>query len=132
MAESPSSRRVMVVDDEQDILTVIKFSLQSCKECTFLVEAYPNPYVALEKFKQNPSLYSIVLTDIRMPNMNGFQFARNIKNIREDIPIVFMTAFVIDQNLPGFEEVFMKGNIIRKPEGLLEVCATLQQQLPLI
>jgi CheY-like chemotaxis protein len=71
----------MVVDDEQDILTVIKSSLQTCKDSVLVVEAYPNPFVALEKFRQNPSSYSLVLTDIRMPNMNGFQFARNIKNV---------------------------------------------------
>lgn len=119
----------MVVDDEPDILAIIKTSLHACKD-SISVEAYPNPFVALEKFKQDSASYSIVLTDIRMPNMNGFQFARHVKNVRE-IHVLFMTAFVIDQNLPGFEEALMKGDVIRKPEGLLELCQTLQQLMNL-
>lgn len=122
----------MVLDDEPDIIATIKMSLEICKESGFVIETFTNPFIALEKFNANPSAYTMVLTDIRMPNMNGFQFARYVKDKRGDIPILFMTAFVIDENLPGFEALWTKGIIIRKPEGLLDLCKVLHDQLPKI
>ena len=41
----------------------------------------------------NPKLYSLVLTDIRMPEMSGIEFVRKLKNIDNNIKIIFMTAF---------------------------------------
>lgn len=121
--------KVLIVDDESDILATVRMALQVCKDSSFIVEAYPNPFVALEKFKADPNSYGIVLTDIRMPNRNGFQFARSVRDLREDVPILFMTAFVIDENLPGFEAIWIRGIVIRKPEGLFQLCEMLKREM---
>ena len=41
----------------------------------------------------NPKLYSLVLTDIRIPEMLGIEFVRKLKNMDKNIKIIFMTAF---------------------------------------
>jgi two-component SAPR family response regulator len=50
----------------------------------------------LEHFKINSDKYELVISDLRMPSMNGIEFLENVKRIRSDIKIFLMTAFEID------------------------------------
>jgi two-component system response regulator ChvI len=52
--------------------------------------------LAVEHFRNNASSYDMVVTDIRMPHINGFQVARAVKEIRPDIKVAFMTSFEIN------------------------------------
>lgn len=57
---------------------------------------------ALEAFENNP--FDMVISDILMPNMNGYELAREIRNISKDVPILFMTALDDrDAQLKGYE-----------------------------
>jgi CheY-like chemotaxis protein len=70
-------RKIGVVagdDDDFDIITVIKLRLQ--QHCSFDVYAFTDPCLALEHFKVNASKYQLVISDIRMPQMNGFEFIK--------------------------------------------------------
>ena len=60
--------RIMVVDDETDITQVLKMALA---RSGFAPDSFNDPLMALEKFK--PSYYDMILLDIRMPVMNGFE-----------------------------------------------------------
>jgi DNA-binding response OmpR family regulator len=60
--------RVMIVDDEQDITAIFKIGLEKNQ---FIVTTFNDPFEALSKFK--PLLYDLLILDIRMPGMNGFQ-----------------------------------------------------------
>src|SRR5436305_3201703 len=115
MAQSRASTpRIMVVDDTEDILTVIKYSLE---EKNFKVDSFGNAESALEAFERHsPDYYNLVLTDIRLPKMNGFALYLYLKEKNPSIKILFMTAFEIQIEefrdiVPGLEI----DDIIKKP-----------------
>ncbi|MFY9796928.1 MAG: response regulator [Candidatus Nitrosopolaris sp.] len=89
--------RIMVVDDEKDILRIIKRDLESNdSKITFRVDAFSDSESALNAFNSHPNdYYDLVLTDIRMPKMNGFELYRHIKQRNPTMKIAFITAFEI-------------------------------------
>lgn len=116
----------MVVDDERDILSVVCAVLEKCS-ASFDTNGFSNPLAALEKFRQDPSAFDIVLTDIRMPGMLGFELAREIRELKPEIQVAFMSAFDLDERIPGYPQALKKQDIIRKPNGLLDLCKTLER-----
>ncbi len=86
----------MVVDDERDILSIVKRGLESKNR--FQVEIFIDAESALTSLKENSNdYYDLVLTDIRMPKINGFELYRRIKESNPSMKIVFITAFEINK-----------------------------------
>src|SRR2546425_8003757 len=83
-----SAHRVLVVDDEVDITSVLKVALEG-RGVT--ADTYNDPMVALSMFK--PNIYSIAILDIRMPGMNGFELCRLMKKVDPRLSVFFLTAF---------------------------------------
>jgi DNA-binding response OmpR family regulator len=77
----------LLVDDEADITYTIKRVLENSR---FVVESYNDPTLALSNFKLG--LYDLVLLDIRMPKMNGFELYQKIREIDNNVKICFLTA----------------------------------------
>ena len=77
----------MLVDDEPDIAHVVEMVLE---DNGFLVDTYTDPTLALSNFK--PGLYDLLLLDIRMPKMNGFELYQKMKEIDNNVKICFFTA----------------------------------------
>ena len=96
--KKPSS--VLLIDDDKDILLTLKLSLERKGMNT---QGFTDPVLAVEHFKDNAANYDIVITDIRMQKMNGFEVARAVKEIRPDIKLAFITAFEINKS--EFEKV---------------------------
>jgi YesN/AraC family two-component response regulator len=100
MINNPSDNypiKVMVVDDERDILRIIKRDLEENNN-TFTVDIFSSSEQALQAFEGHPSdYYDLILTDIRMPRMNGFELYRRIKEKNPAIKIAFITAFEINK-----------------------------------
>ena len=87
----------MVVDDERDILSILKRGLESKNR--FQVDTFMDAESALESLKENSDdYYDLVLTDIRMPKINGFELYRRIKESNPHMKIVFITAFEINKD----------------------------------
>jgi DNA-binding response OmpR family regulator len=80
--------KVMIVDDEQDITTIFKMGLEYYQ---FIVTTFNDPVEALSKFR--PGMYDILILDIRMPRMNGFQLYTKIRDIDNRVKVCFLTAF---------------------------------------
>lgn len=95
LTKTNSISSVLLIDDEPDILTIEKRSLEMAK-----IKAYgfTHPVMALDHFKQHVDDYDLVVTDIRMPSMTGFELARAIKRIKPSVKIVFITAFDIHKD----------------------------------
>ncbi len=103
----------MIIDDEKDVLDTISSAM---KKWNLESEEFAQPAKALDRFRSNPSAYSLVLTDIRMPDMNGLELARQIRAIRPDINVILMTAFdlkTVEQELDA--PTIEYGQVLTKP-----------------
>jgi CheY-like chemotaxis protein len=78
----------LVVDDESDITLTLKAGLETVG--LFDVDAFSDPEVALKSFK--PDFYALVLIDIMMPKMDGFELYESLKKIDPDVKACFLTA----------------------------------------
>ena len=117
--------RILLVDDETDIVSLYKKNLS---HDGFEVEAYNDPEIALSNFK--PDAYDLIILDIRMPKMTGFELCREIRKIDEKVKICFMTAFEI--NLTEFQKVLPSikvDELITKPIHMVDLCSTVQRLL---
>lgn len=79
--------RLLLVDDEKDATSLLYTILQ---KSGFEVVFFNDPLLALEHFK--PRYYDLVILDIRMPNMNGFELYRKIKRKDNRVKVCFLTA----------------------------------------
>jgi DNA-binding response OmpR family regulator len=109
-------KRILLVDDESDITAALSMALV---EYRFEVDSYNDPLAALSNFK--PSYYDLVILDIKMPVMNGFELLREIKKVDESVKVCFLTALSEFRNyMPHISEVWStldENYIIRKPIG---------------
>ena len=78
-----------MVDDEPDVIFTLKIVLE---ENGFKVDSFTDPLVALENFKEEAGQYDMILLDIKMPNMNGYELYRQIKKIDDKAKVCFLTA----------------------------------------
>jgi DNA-binding NtrC family response regulator len=85
---------ILVVDDDPGIPTLIK---QSLTKNGFKVSAFTDPIMALEDFKINCKTCGVILSDIRMPGMNGYELVKQAKQIDKDAKVVLMSAFEIQE-----------------------------------
>jgi CheY-like chemotaxis protein len=83
-----TKKRILVVDDEPDITLTLKAGLEIVG--LFDVDAYSDPESALKSFK--PNFYALVLIDIMMPKMSGFEVYEQLKKVDPDIKVCFLTA----------------------------------------
>lgn len=83
---------ILVVDDEPDIVNLIKQSLQING---LKASVFTDPVMALEDFKVNCKDCTMILSDIRMPGVNGYELIRKAKEIDKQVKVVLMTAFEI-------------------------------------
>jgi CheY-like chemotaxis protein len=87
LASQGTKRRILVVDDEPDIAIALQMGLE---DGGFDVDALIDPELVLSNFR--PGLYDLVLVDIRMPKMDGFELYEQLKNIDPDVKVCFLTA----------------------------------------
>ena len=117
--------KIILVDDEADILTIMRRALNM-----YPVTAFSDPKAALNALKNNPIEYCILVSDLRMPGMTGFELAREAKKLNPDILIILVTAFEI--NLPEFNSVFPSTRIdgtLRKPFRVAELQSIISKML---
>ena len=118
-------KKILVVDDEPDITSSIKNGLQ---RKGFEVDTYNDPTDALSNFK--PDTYDLLLIDIRMPKMNGFELYREVKKKSSDVRICFFTAFEVyyDEFRKMFPNLEVKC-FIRKPITISDLVTHINTEL---
>ncbi len=118
-------KKILVVDDEPDITSSIKTGLE---KKGFEVHTYNEPLKALSEFK--PNAYDLLLIDIRMPKMNGFELYREIKKKSSDVKICFFTAFEVYYE--EFRKMFPNLEVkcfIRKPITINDLVAHINSEI---
>jgi DNA-binding response OmpR family regulator len=118
----------MVVDDEPDLANLyIEFLQRSGFNSTCFID----PLLALEHYNQNPNRYSIVITDLCMPSLDGIRFARKIREFDTKIKILLITAFYFNDMLDTeeYREAKLNG-LIQKPTRLSELRQRVMDLLP--
>ena len=107
--------KIMVLDDDLDIAAIIKLSLQ--KQGFNDVLVFSEPSSALKEFRKNHNhnnFYSLVISDIRMPGMNGFEVANYINEIEPRTKVILMTAFDVNDDDLLIENMKAKNNNNKK------------------
>ena len=96
--------------DETDICEMFKIALQ---ENGYNVITFTNPKVALEHLLNNPNKYELVISDYRMPYLNGCEFGIKVKELNRNIKVILISAYdsIEDNNKLNFE-------LLRKPVTL--------------
>jgi CheY-like chemotaxis protein len=90
--EERSGKRILIVDDEPDISFTLKIILEEngFKE----VDVYNEPLLALQNFKSR--VYSLLITDVAMPRMDGFELYEQMRKIDDRINAIFVSASEIN------------------------------------
>jgi DNA-binding NtrC family response regulator len=110
-----NKKRILIVDDEPDVISVFKMVLEMNG---FEVDAYDNPLSALDNFK--PNSYGLLLLDIRMPQMNGFELYKKLRTIDDKVKVCFITAYedYRKEFKESFPELDETKRFIRKPKAV--------------
>jgi DNA-binding NtrC family response regulator len=110
---------ILIVDDDIDTLTVTGRSLE---HAGFMVHAFADPLIALHHVEKDCKYCQVLVSDVRMPALTGFQLVRKIKDLRPEMKVMLMTMFEV--NKPEFEAVFPStpiDDVIRKPFTSLQL-----------
>ncbi|MBW2709683.1 MAG: sigma-54-dependent Fis family transcriptional regulator, partial [Deltaproteobacteria bacterium] len=81
--------RILIVDDEKDMLALLKRIIG--EETDYEIVAESDPLKALERFRG--SFFDLLITDLKMPKMDGIKLLEGVRKIREDVPVVILTAY---------------------------------------
>jgi DNA-binding response OmpR family regulator len=87
------NKTVLIVDDEPDVNLAVKIVLE---ENGFQVNTFTDPFLALENFRKQAGMYDLLMLDIKMPEMNGFELYKQIKKIDDKVKVCFLTAGEMD------------------------------------
>jgi DNA-binding response OmpR family regulator len=121
-----NSKRILIVDDEVDVAITFKLAL----ECAgFIADVFNDPVKSLSAYKAGT--YDLLLLDIRMPRMGGFELYDKIKEIDDKVNVCFLTAYEvyydeIKKRFPHFEKIEW---FIRKPIGIEELVKKVKTRL---
>jgi DNA-binding response OmpR family regulator len=105
-------KRILLVDDESDICMVYQIVLE---DAGFECISYTDSVKALQEFK--PYFYDLILLDIKMPVLNGFELCKKIRALDKNAHIIFITASEVyyeqfrTQHFPELAKI----NYIQKP-----------------
>ena len=112
MGDEERRLRILAVDDEPDLTMLCRMSLE---HYGFEVDTFNDPQEALSKFK--PGSYDLVILDIKMPKMDGFELYHKIKKKDNNANICFLTASELYYEEFRKKEYYAldKSMFIRKP-----------------
>jgi two-component system, OmpR family, response regulator ChvI len=110
---APKISNILLIDDERDDLFVLeKFLTREGYE----VKSFSNSREALEHFSRtNPSFYDLIISDIRMPEINGLELYLSLKAIKNDVKILFASCIEIAEEILSVLPGVKREHLIRKP-----------------
>lgn len=116
------------MDDEPDILKLYQDFFTKIKGISIFT--FTDPLMALEHFRMNKNEYVLVISDLRMPNLDGLELVKLIKDLNPLVRTILMTAFAIKDDL--FQEYLREeiiNDILQKPILLPDLYDQVRKQL---
>jgi len=119
---------VAVVDDEVDLVYLFKDAVSQIDGIE--VFAFSDPNLALEHFRLNPQNYRVVVSDYRMPGMNGIQMFEKMKIINSGVIRILISAFEIEDNV--FRNCQCVDKFLQKPISMVNLIDEVERGLKTI
>ena len=119
---------VAIVDDEIDIVNLFRDALSRIKGLSIFT--FTDPLTAFEHIRMNKSKYAVVITDLRMPGLNGMELVYKIKKENPLVRTLLMTAFEVNDKV--FEEYVEKkiiNGFLQKPLKLSDLESEVHKQI---
>jgi PAS domain S-box-containing protein len=118
-------QRVLVVDDEEPL---VKLATRTLEELGYAPVGFTSSAAALAAFRADPQRFDAVLTDERMPGMSGSALIREVRGIRDRIPVVLMSGFVSGVAATRAREAGAE-EVLKKPLSARDLAASLARVL---
>jgi two-component system catabolic regulation response regulator CreB/two-component system response regulator ChvI len=120
-----TKKKILIVDDEPDITESFGLALE---DSGFEVDKYNDPAIALGSFK--PNVFDLLILDIKMPKMDGFELYDKIKKIDNKVKAFFISAFEVDHAAISKQYPGLKiENFLPKPILIPELIKRVEEQL---
>lgn len=126
---STNNRIVSIIDDEVDITELFQEAVCGSIDGISVV-AFNDPKVALEHFADNKQDYALVISDLRMPTLNGLELLKKIKSSSPNVRTILMSAYNLE-----FDELYQKyldegiiDSSIEKPVSIDALCQRVRDE----
>ena len=127
---SHNEKFISIIDDELDITELFSDAL-----CQNVVDAsvvtFNDSVKALEHFTENQKMYALVISDLRMPNLNGLELLKRVKDKNPKVRTVLISAFEVESD-PIFKQYIQDGiidNFMKKPIRINSFCSEVSDQM---
>jgi DNA-binding NtrC family response regulator len=123
---------VSVVDDDLNTTELFHVALSENIDGISVV-SFNDPVIALEHFAANKDAYVLVISDLRMPSLNGLELLKKVKNSNPKVRTILMSAYNFDEDLL-FLKYMKEGTIdssIDKPVTINRLCQRVRDELEL-
>ncbi|TLX89529.1 MAG: response regulator [Thaumarchaeota archaeon] len=128
MPNKKRNRLVAIIDDELDITVLFRDAMRGIQGISIFT--FTNPIMALEHFKFNRNDYHLIVSDLRMPGINGIELIKRIKELNPLVRTILMTAFEIDDELfQKYAEEQLINGFLQKPIMLKDLVKEVDNQL---
>lgn len=123
-----SSKLVAIIDDELDITVLFRDAIRGIRGISIFT--FTDPIMALEHFKINRKDYRLIVSDLRMPGINGIELLKRIKELNPLVRTVLMTAFEFNDKLfQQYAEKQIINGFLQKPILLKDLVKEVDNQL---
>ena len=114
---------VSIVDDEIDIIDLFHDALSN-KIAGISVVSFNDPLIALEHFIDNKKNYALVISDLRMPGMNGLELLKKIRKFNPKVRTILISAYEVDNDpvFRGYVKERVIDSFIQKPIAIRDLC----------
>ena len=116
------ARRVLVVDDDE---AVLEMTLALVTDLGYAADKAMSGAEALRLFDATP--YDVVLTDLRMPGMSGWEVLDAVRRRRPDTPVILLTGFIASEDDPRLRQ--RRVGLLRKPVDAATLHAAIMRLL---
>jgi len=121
-------RLIAIVDDEPDILKLFQDFLSKIKGISIFT--FTDPLMALEHVRMNKNEYILVISDLRMPSLDGLELVKVIKDLNPLVRTILMTAFATKDDLfQDYARQEIINNFLLKPVLLADLYKQVTKEL---